>query len=290
MKRHVLPATALVLVVTACGAGAKPAPRLSEAGAHVPRVHALVAERKRAALREARVMEREFAPPPGAHSIRGPRGYGGVLRRYGTGPVGEVVDVHRFWSVHKPLAAVAAFVRTHRPSGFGGTGATYGSNVPHYLMWSFTSPPGRYLDVTAVALPGRTVLRVDALVLWIYPRSPRETVPAATREIVVRAPARASVTVTDPAEVARVVRWFDALPVLPPGIAVACALVLRPNITLSFRSSNGTELARAGVPEPSAGICDPIGFKIGARMRRPLIDRTYGESFARRLERITRTR
>jgi hypothetical protein len=32
MKRVVLPASALVLVVTACGAGAKPAPRLTEAG------------------------------------------------------------------------------------------------------------------------------------------------------------------------------------------------------------------------------------------------------------------
>ena len=33
MGRFLLPATALVLVVTACGAGAEPAPRLAEAGA-----------------------------------------------------------------------------------------------------------------------------------------------------------------------------------------------------------------------------------------------------------------
>jgi hypothetical protein len=31
MKRWLLPASALVLVVTACGAGAKPAPRVTEA-------------------------------------------------------------------------------------------------------------------------------------------------------------------------------------------------------------------------------------------------------------------
>jgi hypothetical protein len=30
MKRSLLPASALVLVVTACGAGAKPAPRVTE--------------------------------------------------------------------------------------------------------------------------------------------------------------------------------------------------------------------------------------------------------------------
>src|SRR4051794_32276450 len=36
MKRWLLPASALVLVVIACGAGAKPAPRVTEAGAQVP--------------------------------------------------------------------------------------------------------------------------------------------------------------------------------------------------------------------------------------------------------------
>lgn len=38
MKRLLLPASALVLVLTACGAGAKPAPGVAEAGAQVPRV------------------------------------------------------------------------------------------------------------------------------------------------------------------------------------------------------------------------------------------------------------
>jgi hypothetical protein len=212
-----------------------------------------------------------------------------VLRRYGSAPVGEVVDVHRFWSVRKPLAAVAAFVRTHRPSGLGGSGATYGSNVPHYLMWSFSSPPGRYLDVTAVALPGRTVLRADALVSWIYPRSVSERIPPATREIVVRSPGL-STRVTDPAKVAEIRRWFDALPVSPPGVAIACPLQVAPRITLSFRGAEGTRLAHATVPDTRAWLCDPIGFTIGGRTERPLIDHPFGKSFARRLERITRTR
>ncbi len=284
MKRFLLPASALVLVVTACGAGAKPAPRVTLAGARVPRVSIVAARRKEDASREARVLLRQFVPPPGARATREPRRYGGVLRRYGSAPLGEIVDVHRFWSVRKPLAAVAAFVRTHRPPGLRDSGATYGSNAPHYLMWSFSSP-SRYLDVTAVALRGRTVLRVDALALWIYPRSPSERIPPATRTIVVRGP-KIRRTVTNTAQVARISRWFDALPVSPPGIAIACALVLRPNITLSFRSAAGTQLARATVPEPSASICDPIGFKIGGKTKKPLIDRAFGPSFARRLERL----
>jgi hypothetical protein len=35
MKRLLLPASALVLVVTACGAGARPAPRVTEVGARL---------------------------------------------------------------------------------------------------------------------------------------------------------------------------------------------------------------------------------------------------------------
>jgi hypothetical protein len=54
MGRFLLPATALVLVVTACGAGIKPAPRLAEAAARRPSIQALVAQRKRVAVSEAR--------------------------------------------------------------------------------------------------------------------------------------------------------------------------------------------------------------------------------------------
>ena len=53
MKRVVLPASALILVVTACGAGAKPAPQATEVGARPQTVRALVAQRKHAAAREA---------------------------------------------------------------------------------------------------------------------------------------------------------------------------------------------------------------------------------------------
>jgi hypothetical protein len=94
--------------------------------------------------------------------------------------------------------------------------------------------------------------------------------------------------VTSPGKVARIIRWFDALPVYPPGIAVACPLVLRPEIALSFRSVSGARLAYARVPTPLAGICDPIGFRIGGKLGRPLIDNTFGESFARRLQSLLR--
>lgn len=289
MKRLLLPASALVLVVTACGAGAKPAPRVTELSARVRSVRALVAQRKRAAAREARRLVHEFVPPPGARRAREPKNYGGVLRRPGETPVGEVVDIHRFWSVQKPLRSVAAFVRSHGLPGFERNGATYGTNVPHFLEWTFTSPtgkgraPSRYVNVTAVALPKRTVIRVDAQVVWIYPRSPKEKVPSRTSEIVVSAP-KVSATVTDPAKVARIVRWFDALPISPPGIALLCPAMIGPQITLSFRSAGGAWLAQAKLPPHAASICDTIVFQIGGKAKKPLIDRNFRESFVVRLQ------
>jgi hypothetical protein len=288
MKRWLLPASALVLVVTACGAGAKPAPRVTEVRARVPSVHVIATRRKCAATRSAHRLLREFVPPPGARPTRQPREHGGVLRGSGWSPIGEVVGVHRFWRVHKSLSAVGTYVRTLRIRGLARQGAIHGTLAPHYLSWSFSGPPGderRSLDVTAVAFPGRTVIRVDAQVVWIYPRSPGERVPPATREIVVRAP-HVSLTVTDPAEIARIVRWFDALPISPPGVALPCPLMrfLAP-AKVSFRTAHGGRLAEAGVPRsPPASIWGPIRFMIGGRSQKPLIDRSRGRSFVRRLQ------
>ncbi len=91
---------------------------------------------------------------------------------------------------------------------------------------------------------------------------------------------------TDPAKVAEIIRWFDALPLSPPGIAVACPLGPGADITLSFRSTNGTWLARATLPPTSANICDTIDFQIGGRAEKPLIDSGVGDSFVRRLQDI----
>jgi hypothetical protein len=285
MKRLLLPASALVLVLTACGAGAKSAPRVAEVGAHVPSVHVIAARRERAAMREAHRLLREFVPPPGAHRIAEPRHYAGVLRRSGPGPLGEAADAHRFWSVRRPLNVVTAFLKAHRLPGFEPSGTSWGSGKPHYLIMSSRGAAGRYLDVTSVGLPSRTLIRVDVQIGWTYPRSSSERVPSGTSEIVLRAP-RVSVKVTAPTQVARIAHWLDALPISPPGIGVLCPLEVGPDITLSFRSGRGGWLAEAKLPPTSANICDSIAFRIGGRDQKPLIDRPRGESFVRRLQRL----
>jgi hypothetical protein len=105
------------------------------------------------------------------------------------------------------------------------------------------------------------------------------------REIVLHAP-KVRVKVTDAANVQRIVRWFDALPISPPGVASMCPLVPGADITLSFRSRSGLSLAQAKLPPTSAGICDSISFAVGGHPQTPLIDR-YGplrESFVGRLQ------
>jgi hypothetical protein len=286
MKRWLLPASALVLVVIACGVGVKPAPRVTEAGARVPSVRAIAAHRERAAAREAKRLLRAFVLPPRARRIAQPPNYAGVMRQYGPAPLSEVADAHHFWSVRMPRKAVVAFLRRHRLHGFKPSGATWGTRDPHYLVMSSRATDGtRYLNVTTVGLPTRTLLRVDVLVEWTYPRAPTEKVPSDTMVIVLHAP-KVSTEVTDPVQVARIVRWFDALPVSPPGIAVMCPLGVPPDITLSFRNARGAWLAQAKLPPTLATICESIAVSIGGRDQKPLVDRAHSESFVHRLQQL----
>src|SRR5262245_4534153 len=101
------------------------------------------------------------------------------------------------------------------------------------------------------------MVRADAGVVWTYPRSPREVVPAGVREIDIRSlrlqPAlrragarRVTRRVTNPREVARITRWFNALNVVQPHTYVAgCMLVLSVPVRFVFRSTSGATLASA---------------------------------------------
>ena len=291
--RFAVSACALVLAASGVVAGSGASATGIAAYVRQPSVKVIAARRERAATRDAERLLHKFTPPPGARTTREPRGYGGVLRQSGPEPPAKVVDVHRFWRVQRSLKAVAAFVSAHEVRGFRSSGAEYGTNVPHYLTWSFVWPTGshapsrRLLNVTAVRLPGRTVLRVDAKSVWMYPRSRSEKVPSGVGEIVLHAP-KVRVVVSDPAKVQRIVRWFDALPISPPGVGALCGLVPGSDITLSFRSRSRVPLAEARLPPTTAGICDPISFTIGGHRQAPLIDR-YGplrQSFAGRLQRL----
>ena len=260
-------------------------------------VRDVAAKRKKIAEREAQRVLDEFVRPPGARAIQvrpGDYSNAHVLHQSG-GEIGsEFVDVHHFFKVRKPLKAVTAFIRTHRLHGFGHFGALWYTGKPHYLSMGSSWPaaqdsiPRRFFDVTVVGLSHVSVLRVEARVVWTYPRPPSEKVPHRVRMIDIHVPQPNHVRiirVINPAKVARIVHWFNALPVSPPGVHVPClGGGAGPDITLSFRSATGDQLAQAKAPPGSAGICAPIRFRIGRRSQLPLIDRPFVGSFVADLQ------
>jgi hypothetical protein len=292
VKPLLLPASALLLVLTASGAIAKAAPRTKDV-----RVQTIAAQREHAAFRKAETLMREFIPPPGARPTRRPPGYRSVhVLHQSTGALAEeAASIHRFWTVRAPLKTVSAFVRAHRLHGFGHFGALWFTGKPHYLSMGSSWPaapdsiPRRYFSVTVVALPHITVLRVDARVVWVYPRSPSEKVPSGVRMIDIHIPQRNRVRIVrvlNGAKLTRIIRWFDALPISPPGVHVPCLGGVPGDIILSFRSASGAVLAHARVPRSNAAACDPIGFKIGSHTQRPLIDGFTRESFTSRVGKL----
>jgi hypothetical protein len=252
-----------------------------------PQMQPRADERRRAAAREAAVLLHAFRPPPGAVRIQQPTQYGGVLRS-APAPAGEFVRLTRFWHVDAKRTAVVSFLQKHDvPAGFTahcGANIHFGSSQCELVG----DPVGtRFLEYAVQKKrDGTSILRVDSQVVWIYPR-PREVVPASAREIVVNGPSFPAVHVTDAAQVRQIARWFDHLPIYPPGVgALMCGVTLGDSVTLTFRSAGGARVASARVPAGRASMCDSIAFSIHGNPQTALVDRPRGASFASRLERL----
>jgi hypothetical protein len=297
MKRLLTLGTAVVLVLTAC-AGATSVTRVNDASAHVraASVKAIAAERRREAGREAESLLRRVVLPRGARLTHEPAGVDVLSRSaLGTSVLTEFAERHGFWRVQAPLSTVVAFVKRHALPRFdqASSSQSVGTERPLYRSLDYYGPlvrgrpVQRLFTVTAVALHGSTVVRVDAGAAWIYPRSPREVVPAGVREIDIR-DGHVARRVTDPAKVARIVRWFDALDVVQPGSAyVRCAAILVSRATFVFRSATGAKLASAVVPSEPADGCDAITFSIRGHLQTPLIDGVFGRrAFVNRVQRL----
>jgi len=265
-----------VLALVCAGAGSASSPSLK----------ASAAARERAAARQATALVHRFNAPPGA--VRGPRpsGWGGALLRSGPSPPENAVDRVVFWRVRRSFSSVIAYVREHPPAGLRHWDSAESSpgQSPATAEDSYSRRGVRFLNVTVVELPGRVVIRLDAKVVWLSPRSPKETVPAATHEIDVTT-SKASRQVTDPVEVAKIVRWFNALPVAPRTSPI-CGPAAGTAVTLVFRSANGKPLATASLPSERAWVCDEIYFTIRVKRQTPLVDTPYGRTFVQRVGKL----
>jgi hypothetical protein len=105
---------------------------------------------------------------------------------------------------------------------------------------------------------------------------PATRIPAGVRTIDVHSSRGISRQVTDPAKVTKIVRWFDRLHTVRPGVFACPMLVAGPTITLVFRGATGV-LARAGYaadfPDHSlvSTQCTPIRYSVGGRRQKALI-------------------
>ena len=204
-----------------------------------------------------------------------------------------LVEMHRIWKVRLPLARVLAFEKTHRPRGSSatgyGTGYHWSTITSQQLMFSFPAFAGRIssreLDFDLDALRGGwTRIRVETQDTWVVARSPSEVVPSGVTEVDV-----GSHRVTDRGKVAKIVRWFDALPIVQPGAVFHCpALTYGPVIRLDFRNEAGAVLARARMSIRFMGgslvstPCTGIQFSIDGRPQTALV----GGRFFVRVERL----
>jgi hypothetical protein len=252
-------------------------------------VATVAAAQEREAERKAEKLLHHVVLPPGARRIRQPAGVY-VLSHSGLGvsTIAEYAERYGFWRVPARLSTVVAFVGTHAPARFDQSPGSAGSGRFERPVWRSVDlyGPRRVITVTAVALHGSTVVRVDAGAAWIYPRSPREVLPAGVREIDIRDEDIAR-RIVDRARVERIIRWFGALNVTPPGVNVICGPPFASNVRFVFRSASGTRLATAVAPSRPAEGCHPISFSIRKLRQTPLVDGVFGRrAFVNRVQRL----
>ena len=227
---------------------------------------------KESADHDVTILLANFRPPTGATRLSAqPAGSKFLAANSFAGPNTAVTT--SWWRTTGDPQTVVAHVAT--PSG-GSNGDSWNSGGPDGATYSisFDYPKqgalvGRTLAVTAGRVGTATILRVDATTIWVPARSPATLVPATARSLVVSFQGRPGpagpavnkgpVTITDPAEVATVVKVTDAAQVEPYGVRPCPASMSR--LELSFRSATGVEVAYA---DASPGGCDDIGLTVGS--------------------------
>jgi hypothetical protein len=298
MKRLLFVAFVSVLVLTACASSRSHTSAPQIAPHLIPAASRSVAtKRELAAGREAERILRRVVLPPGARRMSLRTGDGLVSSvNVGVNVFTQYAYRHAYWLVPESRHEVMAFLKRHSPPNFrliyAGNAATYPYRGVEFDSRSGGGRIPNRLLVALVPNRGSTTVRVDAGVVWTYPRSPKEVVPAAVREIDIRSlriePAlrragarKVSVRVTNPRKVAGVIRWFDALNVVQPHTyVVGCAVVLSVPVRFVFRSASGAALASAVVPSVPASSCEQIQFTIRGQSQPSLVDSTPDEGMA----------
>jgi hypothetical protein len=237
---------------------------------------------KAAAQRDVMRLIEHVRVPPGSRLVAQR-----ASRRY--------ADAHRTWKVHMYFEDVFAFVQQHPQPGSSvdgsGEGSRWGVVNERDLFLTFPAIPhrisSREIDFHFYELHGGwTRVTADAGDSWVVARSPNEKVPAGVTAIVVHGPRKLSRRFTRPERVARIVRWFDSLPVGARDPGNWCTLLVTPPgppvLVVDFLGSDGTKLATGSGTEIPYACDGNMYISIRGHDEAPLIT----GSFLRRIERL----
>jgi hypothetical protein len=187
------------------------------------------------------------------------------------------VDRHAFWRVPGAPQTAIAWIRAHPPAGSSGvftSGVSSVHFVPYAWSVSFSFPvkPGVLRSktlgvVVTAARGGGTAVRADAELVWTVVRPGWERVPAGVRAVTITddrlgEPAGSPRTVTDPAQVNRIVALVNGLPRAQPGV-FSCPADMGPLVGLSFLPAPGA--VPVAVASADGSGCGIVTFRIGGR-------------------------
>ncbi|HEY1485167.1 MAG TPA: hypothetical protein VGF84_03620 [Micromonosporaceae bacterium] len=203
------------------------------------------------AVRDEQHIIASFRPPAGAKRLPGrPTGAGSLNQSTFTGMPSDTVHGTQWWAVGGDPQAVLARLAVPKGASKGGSSQ---SDREWSQDFSWTPIPAvlydRLLEASTMAVDGRTVIRVDAEVIWYPTRPPASLIPAGVSAVTVTyrpvamtpsVKTYGPVNVTDPATVAALVKAVNDDPVNPIGTAIPCPFDGGGRMTLTFRSTAKT--------------------------------------------------
>ena len=135
-----------------------------------------------------------------------------------------------------------------------------------------------------------------SLLVFAGCRGGHRVVPRGVSEIDIRAPVGRPTRppnpphiflrkITDPSQVKSIIGWFNSLK-QPGKSSIVCAGGYAANVTFTFRSPNGAELASANSPPATAGNCDPVHLTIHGQQETFLVDSNQGMALIDNVKRL----
>ena len=287
-----------MLLASACGSSAASNAPISHASTHPePTDPAQVAQADAAKLLSA------FVPPPNATAATSePNGTPAAMNAPGyTTTSSAEVDRTGWWIVDTPANTVYSWLKTRLPSGAGTYGGSPTDTTGATIQFVMDDKPATNLlgQRTVMAAVGslsatRTVLRVDAQVVYRPAKPAAELVPVTAYLLATVRPKRlpdapspspSSVAVTDHSKIAEIAGLLNALPTRVSGI-YHCPIDTGAGIYLTFETA-ADGATRATVALHLEG-CGEVSVNIGGTNEPGLdpSDTTYPGGFSAHVARL----